>query len=139
MLRLAGSLDDGYLAEVGLTAAHRDVLGAIARLGPAASPSAVAEAVGMRRSNVSAALASLRAGDLVAPDAPAPDGRRRLVALTASGRSALAALDEHRCHRLSALAGTRLAAEEVRRLVAVTPLLERLAAPDPVAPRRRPA
>jgi DNA-binding MarR family transcriptional regulator len=75
------------------------------------SPARLARHLGISPSTLSAALARMEAQGLVALDSDPKDARRRLVRLTQSGRSALAANSVLDPERVAALL-RRLSAEE---------------------------
>jgi DNA-binding MarR family transcriptional regulator len=104
------------------------IVSAIDRLGPDATPSALARAETMRSSNLAAVLRDLeRAGMVVrAPDTR--DRRKTRILLTPAGRDSLMRSRDRRDAWLAGAMSACLDEEERERLLAAAPLLARLAA-----------
>lgn len=129
-LRLAvGLLEDRLrqLPAAGLRGTELFVLATVEALGPDAFPTAIGDRLDMKRSNVSALVTGLRRRGLLQSEADGADGRRRPVALTARGRTALHARDAAQDEWLTDIGGTQLTEEETAVLVDAVPLILRLA------------
>ncbi|MGW6412690.1 MarR family winged helix-turn-helix transcriptional regulator [Streptomyces vinaceus] len=103
------------------------VLGAVDRHGAPIGPSAVADDLGMARSNVASLLRRLEAKGLVklAPDPS--DGRRSVIFLTPAGRTLLARDRAERESWLVKAVRAELNPQEAEQLMAASALMQRLA------------
>ncbi|MDP0397242.1 MarR family winged helix-turn-helix transcriptional regulator [Tsukamurella strandjordii] len=131
-LRLAvGLLEERFrqLPAAGLRGAELFVLSTVEALGPDAFPTAIGDRLGMRRSNVSAAIKDLERRGLVehVDEADGADGRRRPVRPTDRGHAALHAQEHERDQWLMAHGSEQLTVEEAALLRDAVPLLLRLA------------
>jgi DNA-binding MarR family transcriptional regulator len=109
-----------------LTPAELSVLARLDQNGPC-GPAALAEVEQVSQPVVCATLAGLQRKDLVRRDPDPRDGRRVMMSLTPAGRSRLTARRSALSQRVaSTLAGQFTAAERAQ-LIAVIPLLQRLA------------
>jgi DNA-binding MarR family transcriptional regulator len=102
------------------------VLARLDRDGPA-SPTALAEADRVRPQAMATTLATLEERGLVHRRADPADGRRAVLTITPSGRKVLLHRRSESAQRLTEVLGTEFTAAERRRLLAVLPLLDRLA------------
>lgn len=103
------------------------VLGAVDRHGASAGPSAVADDLGMARSNVASLLRRLEAKALIELASDSSDGRRSVILLTPAGR---ALLERDRAERESWLVKAvraELNPQEAKQLMAASALIQRLA------------
>ena len=134
VFRLNGALlaaGDALVAELGLTSARWQVLGAIA-LSPVPLPVAhIARNMGLTRQAVQRSVDEMRANDLVRL-APNPHHRRAmLVAMTAGGEAAYGAASERQARWADALT-TDLSAEALETAgTLLRDLRRRLADPEP--------
>ncbi|BDH57617.1 MarR family winged helix-turn-helix transcriptional regulator [Tsukamurella sp. PLM1] len=103
------------------------MLAAVEALGAAAFPTAIGDRLDMKRSNVSTVVADLRRRGFIVSDADGADGRRRPVALTDRGRTALHARDAAQDEWLVHAGGEHLTADEAEALRTAIPLVLRLA------------
>jgi MarR family transcriptional regulator, lower aerobic nicotinate degradation pathway regulator len=81
------------MAEAGARGYHIRVLASLAEFGPA-SQAGLGRRIAMDRSDITAAVNELAAGDLVERTADAGDRRRNVITITEAGRARLAQLDE---------------------------------------------
>ncbi len=72
-------------------------------------------------------VASLESGGLIVRSADPSDGRRVMLSTTAAGRAAIQARAEARNALLAEALAVNFSSEELERLLAAAPLLERLA------------
>lgn len=129
-LRLAVGLLEQRLRQLpaaGLRGSELFVLAAVEALGAAAFPTAIGDRLDMKRSNVSTVVADLRRRGFIVSDADGADGRRRPVALTDRGRTALHARDAAQDEWLVHAGGEHLTADEAEALRTAIPLVLRLA------------
>lgn len=113
--------------EVGeLTLSEMSVLARLDREGPA-TPGRLAEGERVRPQAMATTVAALERQGLVRRAADATDGRRVLIAVTAAGRALLADRRSASTRRIARALGEEFTAAERRRLLAVVPLLDRLA------------
>jgi DNA-binding MarR family transcriptional regulator len=95
---------------------------------PGASPSRIAEATGLARSNVSTALRTLEARGLVLREHPTGDGRTVELVATTLAEEHLARIREFWAHRLEQ-APPEVRAAAIAALPALTDLVAALARP----------
>lgn len=93
----------------------------------AATPSALADGERVRPQAMGATLAVLEQRDLVTRAADPADGRRVLISITTSGRLLLRDRRSHSAQRMTAALTDAFTAGEQQLLIAVIPLLERMA------------
>jgi DNA-binding MarR family transcriptional regulator len=119
----------GAPAIAGVSRAASRLLGAIARRGDAeVRPGGLAEDLGMTTSNVAAALRELEAEGYIERRRADADARQVLIRLTEHG---LGAVEQHRSLKVDALReaiDASLTPAEQAQVVAVVPILQRLAA-----------
>ncbi|WP_314174776.1 MarR family winged helix-turn-helix transcriptional regulator [Streptomyces winkii] len=109
-----------------LTLSEVSVLARLDRDG-AGSPGSLAELERVRPQAMASTLAALEERGLVTRRQDAADGRRVLMAVTAAGRGVLADRRSESVRLLTGVLEEEFTASERRRLVAVLPLLDRLA------------
>jgi len=112
--------------EGGLTLPESSALMKLER-GGSATPSALARLEQISPQSMGATLAGLEERGLIERRADPADGRRALMSLTEAGRAALADRRDSRTGRLARALAAGFTPAEVQQLMAVTPLLERLA------------
>ena len=113
--------------EVGeLTLSETSVLSRLDRDGPAA-PSLLAECERVRPQAMTSTLAALEERGLVIRTRDAADGRRVVMTLTAAGRAVIHDRRSASTERLALALESEFTAPERRKLLAVMPLLDRLA------------
>jgi DNA-binding MarR family transcriptional regulator len=118
-VRQAHSVGDVTLSEV-------SVLSRLNRDG-AASPGSLAELERVRPQAMASTLATLEERGLVSRRPDAADGRRVVMTVTAAGRRLLADRRSESVRRLTTVLEDEFTPAERRRLLAVLPLLDRLA------------
>ncbi|MDX3072912.1 MarR family winged helix-turn-helix transcriptional regulator [Streptomyces sp. NPDC088354] len=118
-LRQAHAVGDVTLSEV-------SVLARLDREGPD-SPGSLAELERVRPQAMATTLAGLEERGLVSRRPDAADGRRAVVTVTEAGRKVLADRRSESVQRLGAVIEGEFTADERRQLLAVLPLLDRLA------------
>jgi DNA-binding MarR family transcriptional regulator len=109
-----------------LTLSEISVLSRLDRDGPA-TPGALAEGERVRPQAMGATLAVLEQRALVARAADPRDGRRVLMSINPDGSKLLVDRRSHSATRMASALADGFTPEEQRRLVAVIPLLERMA------------
>lgn len=109
-----------------LTLSEISVLSRLDRYGPA-TPSALAEGERVRPQAMGATLAVLEQRALVGRAADPHDGRRVLMSINADGRRLLVDRRSANSRRMSTALTDGFSREEQRQLIAVIPLLERMA------------
>lgn len=109
-----------------LTLAEISVLSRLDRDGPA-TPGALADGERVRPQALGATLAVLEQRDLVRRDADPGDGRRVLISINDEGRRLLLDRRSRSVRAVTAALTESLTAAEQRQLIAVLPLLERMA------------
>jgi DNA-binding MarR family transcriptional regulator len=112
--------------EGGLTMPERTALALLDRTGPTTS-SALARQEQITAQAMGATLGGLQARGLVARSPDPQDGRRVVLALTDAGRQALADKRGARTEQVARALSGGFTPEELERLAAAAPLLERLA------------
>jgi DNA-binding MarR family transcriptional regulator len=118
-VRQAHAVGDVTLSEVSvLTRLNRD---------GADSPGSLAELERVRPQAMASTLATLEERGLVSRRPDADDGRRAVMTVTAAGRRLLAVRRSESVRRLNAVLEEEFTPGERRRLLAVLPLLDRLA------------
>lgn len=118
-LRQAHAVGDQTLSEV-------SVLARLDRDG-AMSPGALAACERVRPQAMATTLAGLEERGLISRSQHATDGRRQVIALTPEGLRILADRRSASLQRLTSAVGASLTTAEQRQLLAVMPLLERIA------------
>ena len=98
----------------------------LSRRGPTTS-SALAKLEQISPQSMGATLAGLEARGLVARHADPQDGRRVVLSVTEAGQQVLQDKRNARTEQLAQALAARFTPDELRRLAAVAPLLERLA------------
>ncbi len=109
-----------------LTLSEISVLSRLDREGPA-TPGRLAEGEGVRPQAMGTTLAALEQRGLVHRTPDAADGRRVVMAATPAGRDLLADRRSATTERIARALDEEFTAAERRRLLAVLPLLDRLA------------
>lgn len=109
-----------------LTLSEISVLSRLDRDGPA-TPGALADGERVRPQAMGATLAVLEQRSLVERAADPGDGRRVLMSINANGRRVLTDRRSHSAQRMTTALTEGLTPDEQRRLIAVIPLLERMA------------
>jgi DNA-binding MarR family transcriptional regulator len=109
-----------------LTFSERAALSRLDRVGPATAAD-VARLEQIRPQTMGATIAALERRGLVERGRDPTDGRRVLVSVTAAGRRMLRARRSARAEQLARALEAEFTREELRRLEACIPLLERLA------------
>lgn len=109
-----------------VTLSEVSVLARLDREG-ATSPGALAEQERVRPQAMAATLAGLEERGLIRRRPHADDGRRAVLTLTAAGRKILLDRRSETTHRLTTVLDEAFTAAERRKLLAVLPLLDRLA------------
>lgn len=109
-----------------LTLSEISVLSRLDRDGPA-TPGALADGERVRPQAMGATLAVLEQRSLVERAADPGDGRRVLMSINANGRRVLTDRRSHSAQRMTTALTEVLTPDEQRRLIAVIPLLERMA------------
>lgn len=109
-----------------LTWAENSALRRLAEDGPATSAE-LARVEQIRPQSMGQTLAGLADRGLVARDADPHDGRRVLFSLTEAGRQKRLAARDARAEQLGAILAAEFTDAELRQLVAIAPLVERLA------------
>jgi DNA-binding MarR family transcriptional regulator len=102
------------------------VLSRLERGGPSTS-SALAKVEQISPQSMGATVAGLEARGLVARAPDPEDGRRAVLTITAAGRAVAHGRRDARTRQLAAALGAGFTEEEIARLGAAAPLLERLA------------
>ena len=123
--RIVRRLRQGYAAGE-LTPAELSVLSRLDQHGPC-GPAALAEIEQVSPPVVCATLAGLQRQDLVRRDPDPHDGRRAVMSLTPAGRSRLTARRSAVSQRVASTLADQFTAAERAQLMAVIPLLQRLA------------
>jgi DNA-binding MarR family transcriptional regulator len=124
--RIVRRLRQGYrMGE--LTASELSVLARLDEHG-ACGPAALADAEQVSPPVVCATLASLQRHGMVDRNPDRHDGRRVVISLTAAGRSTLTARRSALSQRVASTLTDRFTPAERQQLIAVMPLLQRLAA-----------
>jgi DNA-binding MarR family transcriptional regulator len=118
-LRQTHTVGDVTLSEV-------SVLARLSRDG-AASPGSLAELERVRPQAMASTLATLEERGLVRRSPDAADGRRAVMNVTDAGRRMLDERRSESVQRLTGVLGEEFTPAERRRLIAVLPLLDRLA------------
>lgn len=109
-----------------LTLSEISVLSRLDRDGPA-TPGALADGERVKPQAMGATLAVLEQRALVRRAGDPTDGRRVLMSINPEGRRLLVDRRSHSAQRVTAALANGFSAEEQRQLIAVIPLLERLA------------
>lgn len=109
-----------------LTLSELTVLSRLDRDGPA-SPSTLADGERVRPQAMGATLAVLEQRDLVDRTADPGDGRRCLMSITGEGRRVLLDRRTRSVHAVTTALADGFTPAEQRQLIAIIPLLERLA------------
>ncbi|WP_249021789.1 MarR family winged helix-turn-helix transcriptional regulator [Conexibacter sp. S30A1] len=109
-----------------LTLPQRSALAKIERNGPTTA-SALAKLEQISPQAMGVTVASLESGGLIVRSADPSDGRRVMLSTTAAGRAAIQARAEARNALLAEALAVNFSSEELERLLAAAPLLERLA------------
>lgn len=109
-----------------LTLSEISVLSRLDRDGPA-TPGALADGERVKPQAMGATLAVLEQRALVRRAGDPTDGRRVLMSINPEGRRLLVDRRSHSARRVTAALADGFSAEEQRQLIAVIPLLERLA------------
>lgn len=123
--RISRRLRQTHAVDV-LTLAEVSVLSRLDRDG-SASPGALAELERVRPQAMAATVATLEERGLVRRRTDAEDGRRSILSVTAAGRKMLSHRRWESNQRLTEVLDAEFSAAERRKLLAVLPLLERLA------------
>lgn len=110
----------------GLSLPERSALARLDRGGPA-TPSALARREQISPQGMGATLAGLEARGLIKRHADPADGRRAVMSLTEAGRRALQDKRNATADRLAKALSADFTAEELERLRAAAPLIQRLA------------
>lgn len=118
-IRQAHAVGDVTMSEV-------SVLSRLDRDGPA-SPTSLAEYERVRPQAMATTLAALEERGLVSRSRDAADGRRVVMAVTGAGRSVIADRRSETVQRLTAVLRDEFTDAERGRLLAVLPLLDRVA------------
>jgi DNA-binding MarR family transcriptional regulator len=113
-------------AEGELTLPESSALARLDRYGPASS-SELAKREQISPQSMGATIAALEARGLVRRDADPDDGRRQILSPTARGASILRSRRNTKTKRMAAALDAEFSAEELDRLRAAAPLIERLA------------
>ncbi len=113
-------------AEGDMTHSEMSALARVDRDGPV-SPGALAERERVRPQAMAVIVASLEERGLVGRRQDASDGRRAVISLTGAGRRMLTDRRSESVRRLTATLDREFTARERRELLAVLPLLDRLA------------
>lgn len=109
----------------GISAAKLSVIGQLFRAGPM-TPTELAAREGVKLPSLTRLVAELESDGWLAREAHASDGRRSLLALTASGRKRLVAGAQAADAPLTGVIATHISAEERRILLQACALLERI-------------
>jgi DNA-binding MarR family transcriptional regulator len=123
--RLVRRLRQGH-APGELTLSEISVLSRLDRDGPA-TPTVLAEGERVRPQAMGATLAVLEQRDLVERSADPGDGRRVLMSITPDGGRLLVDRRSHNTQRVARALTEGFSREEQRQLIAIIPLLERMA------------
>jgi DNA-binding MarR family transcriptional regulator len=121
MLRMRQVSDDG-----GLSVPERSALKSLDRAGPT-TVTALARAEDMRVQSMGATVAGLRSRGLVETRHDPDDGRRTILAITQTGREALADKGDDRIERMTEALSAEFTEPELRQLIGIVPLIDRLA------------
>jgi DNA-binding MarR family transcriptional regulator len=122
MLRMRKLSDEG-----GLSVPERSALKNLERVGPM-TVTALARAEDMRAQSMGATVAGLKTRGLVETRPDPGDGRRTILAITETGREALADKGDVRIERMAKALSTEFTEPELRQLIGIAPLIDRLAA-----------
>lgn len=109
-----------------LTLSEVSVLARLDREGPA-TPGRLAECEQVRPQAMGTTVAALQQRGLVSRRADEHDGRRVVMSITDDGRAVLSDRRSHSVRRIAVVLDEHFTPAERRRLVAVLPLLDRLA------------
>jgi DNA-binding MarR family transcriptional regulator len=109
-----------------LSMPERSALASLDRDG-SATAAELARAQQMSPQSMGATLAALTERGLVRRDLDPADGRRVVLSVTAEGKKLLTARRSTRSQQLASAMATEFTPAELRRLMAATPLLQRLA------------
>jgi DNA-binding MarR family transcriptional regulator len=113
-------------AEGELTLPESSALARLDRYGPASS-SELAKREQISPQSMGATIAALEARGLVRRDADPDDGRRQILSPTEAGHAALRGRRNAKTELMAAALDAEFSAEELERLRAAAPLIERLA------------
>jgi DNA-binding MarR family transcriptional regulator len=112
--------------EGGLTMPETAVLARLDRNGPS-TPGALAKAEEISPQAMAVTVGGLEVGGLVGRRADPADGRRAVISITGAGLELLRSRRDARTERLAAALSAGFTPAEVRQLMEITPLIERLA------------
>lgn len=121
MRRMRTLLDEG-----GLSVPERSALKSVERVGPT-TVTALARAEDMRVQSMGETVAVLKARGLVETRPDPGDGRRTILAITETGREALGDKGDPRVERIAEAISAGFTDPELRQLIGIAPLIERLA------------
>jgi DNA-binding MarR family transcriptional regulator len=121
MLRMRKLSDEG-----GLSVPERSALKSLERVGPT-TVTALARAEDMRVQSIGATVAGLKTRGLVETRPDPDDGRRTILAITETGREALGDKGDARIERIAKALSTEFTERELRQLIGIAPLIDRLA------------
>jgi DNA-binding MarR family transcriptional regulator len=96
-------------------------------LGGPTTVTALAKAEDMSVQSMGATLAGLKARGLLESRPDPDDGRRYILAITEAGRAALGEKSNTRTEQMAQVLSTEFTEPELRKLMEVTPLIDRLA------------
>jgi len=123
---LVRQLRQGTAADGGLSMPETSALSRLDRGGPTTA-AALAKAEQISPQSMGATIAALEVRGLVARAADPGDGRRVVVSATAAGLEALRNRRDAKTERLARALDAELTPTELRQLVALAPVIERLA------------
>jgi DNA-binding MarR family transcriptional regulator len=112
--------------EGGLTLPETAVLARLDRNGPS-TPGALAKAEEISPQAMAVTVGGLEARGLVARRSDPQDGRRAVISMTGTGLESLRSRRDARTERLAQALSAGFTPAEVRQLMEITPLIERLA------------
>lgn len=112
--------------EGGLSVPERSALKSVERVGPT-TVTALARAEDMRVQSMGETVAVLKARGLVETRPDPGDGRRTILAITETGREALGDKGDPRVERIAEAISAGFTDPELRQLIGIAPLIERLA------------
>lgn len=112
--------------EGGLTLPETAVLARLDRSGPS-TPGALAKAEEISPQAMAVTVGGLEARGLVMREADPFDGRRAVISMTGAGLESLRSPRDARTERLAQALSAEFTPAEVRQLMEITPLIERLA------------